>query len=73
MCGAILIANLPAKNGVPKSIAKPIAHKINRTGGGTNADTAQSIADEEKPIRYLSVNGLAEGMRPSVRFHFSEY
>ena len=62
-----MIANFPAKNGVPKSIDKPIPHKINRNGGGTNADAVQITADEEKPIKYLSVNGLATVMLRLIR------
>jgi hypothetical protein len=32
------MANCPANNGIMKSIVKPIAHRMNRKGGGTNAD-----------------------------------
>jgi hypothetical protein len=46
-----------------KSIVKPIAHRMNCKGGGTNADIVQITADDAKPTEYLSVNGLVEGMR----------
>jgi hypothetical protein len=55
------MANCPARNGVMKSTVKPIAHKMNRTGGGTNADIVQITADDAKPTEYLSVNSLVEG------------
>lgn len=58
-----MIANCPANNGIMKSIVKPIAHRMNRKGGGTNADIVQITADDAKPTEYLSVNGLVEGMR----------
>ena len=50
-----------------KSIVKPIPHKMNRKGGGTNADTVHNTADDAKPAEYLSVNGLVEGMRRPIR------
>ena len=61
------MAKCPAKNGVMKSIVKPIPHKMNRKGGGTNADTVHNTADDAKPTEYLSVNGLVEGMRRPIR------
>lgn len=61
------MANCPARNGVMKSMVKPIAHRINRKGGGTNADTVQITADDAKPTEYLTVNGLVEGMRRPIR------
>jgi len=50
-----------------KSIVKPIAHRMNRKGGGTNADIVQITADDAKLTEYLSVNGLVEGMRRPIR------
>jgi hypothetical protein len=45
------MANCPIKSGVKKSIVKPTPHKMNRRGGGTNADTVQMVADTAKSIR----------------------
>ena len=61
------MAKCPAKNGVMKSMVKPIPHKMNRKGSGTNADTVQITADDPKPTEYLSVNGLVEGMRRPIQ------
>ena len=44
-----------------------IGYRINRKGGGTNADTVQITADDAKPTEYLTVNGLVEGMRRPIR------
>ncbi len=64
------MANCPAKNGVMKSMVKPIPHKMNRKGGGTNDDTTQIAADIAKPIEYFSVRGQARGIRRPIRKRF---
>jgi hypothetical protein len=63
------MANYPINNGVKKSIVKPTPHKMNRRGGGTNADTVQIAADIAKSIEYLFVNGLLEGIRYPTRIY----
>jgi hypothetical protein len=63
------MANCPINNGIIKSIVIPTPHKMNRRGGGTNADTVQIVADTAKPIEYLFVNGLVEGTRYQTRIY----
>src|SRR5918994_3765232 len=58
-CGANRECIPPAVIGVAKSIASPIAHKMNRNGGGINAEIIHTIAAHRKPLVYLRIRGVA--------------
>src|SRR5215203_6416803 len=59
-CGANCECNALTVIGVAKSIASPIPHKMNRNGGGTNAEIIHTIAANEKPMLYRRIRGVAE-------------
>ena len=60
MCGANCERNLPTVMGIAKSITSPIAHKMNRNGGGINAEIIHTIAAHRITILYRRIRGVAE-------------